>query len=202
MSGDRLAMRATRGAARRETGLADVPDKELGPHATMLRPIVQGLTALGLRWRDVFEAGGLDPGYLEQTEGRIPLEAFLGFWPAAARYANDPLLGLHVGEKVKVRAVTLAIYLLMTADTAREGILRVARYQRVGFGFRWLEILDERPTVTVRVSVPELDAETASVQAQYSVMAVIKVLDWVTETELRASEVCSVTGQGLGMRVQ
>src|SRR6516225_7021196 len=56
------------------------------------------LTAHGHDSSAFLKSQGVDPQVFRNPEARIPHSVAASLWPAPARLANDPDLGLHVAE--------------------------------------------------------------------------------------------------------
>ena len=93
-----------------------------GTCVTVFRPIVLGLTAMGLDSESFLESCGVDPELVSDSEARVPLEVFDRFWLLAAEQTKDPCFGLHLGDHLRPLAVNILGYLLMSSATVREGL--------------------------------------------------------------------------------
>jgi AraC-like DNA-binding protein len=156
--------------------------------ATALRLFVDALSDLGIDWEPILRGCGVDPAVLQDSEARIAEDRFDRIWPAAAEYAGDPCIGLHAGERVHPRAVNLFGYLLLSSATVREGIERVAHYQRVLTGSPWLAVDDSATWTHVRVGMEHADDETRAIHSEYVALLVLGFLRWVTGTDIRPIE--------------
>jgi AraC-like DNA-binding protein len=160
-----------------------------GPSVTVFRPIIYGLTALGLKWRSLLESCGVDPDLLDDSDARIPAQVFDAFWPKAAELTGDPCFGLHLGERVRPLGVNIVGYLLMSSATVREGLERASRFQRVVFDAEWIALLDRGSSSLIRFESENADPLDVAVQTEYKALLSLKSLDWVTASDFRASEV-------------
>jgi AraC-like DNA-binding protein len=160
-----------------------------GPSVTVFRPIVHGLTALGLDWRSLLESCGIEPDLLGDPEARIPAEVFEHFWRRSAEITGDPCFGLHVGERVRPLAVNIIGYLLMSSDSVRHGLERVARFQRLVFNAEWIALVDQGSSTLIRFRFQETDAFGIAVRTEYMAALVLKFLDWITAAHIRPGEV-------------
>ena len=76
---------------------------------------------LGEPWPD------MDPNQM----GRYPLERFCDLLLKAARHLDDPLLGLHVGQRVRLAHLGVLGYVLLNCETIGAAMERMLRYQRL-----------------------------------------------------------------------
>jgi AraC-like DNA-binding protein len=155
---------------------------------TVFRPIIYGLTELGLEWQPLLASCGIDPDLVSDPEARIPAQVFDQFWPKAAERTGDPCFGLHVGERVRPLAVNIVGYLLMSSPTVRDGLERVVAYQGLSFGTDWIMLADRGASTLVRFA-SEGDPDELAIQDEYRAIIVLKFLDWITEIDFRAGEV-------------
>jgi AraC-like DNA-binding protein len=160
-----------------------------GPSVTVFRPIIFGITELGLEWKSLLESCGIDPDLVADPEARVPAEVFDRFWLRAAELTADPCFGLHVGEGVRPLAVNINGYLLLSSPTAREGLERVVAYQRLVFGVDWIELVDRSPYAMIRFGPTDDDALHLAIQIEFRAAIVLRLLDWITAIDFRASEV-------------
>lgn len=158
-----------------------------GPSSTIFRPIVYALTELGLKWRPFLEACGVDPNLVDDPQASIPRDIFDAFWRRAAERCNDPCFGLHVAEQLRPIAVNLVGYLLMSSSSVRQGLERVSEYQKLVFGADWIRLLDRGPLTSIRIEIARGEPAQGGIQTEYAAALILKLLDWVTAENMRAS---------------
>lgn len=100
-------------------------------HGAWYRILLEGFDALGLHPGELSRAAGIDPETTREPDVRIPQSAVVRLWLEAAARLQDPDLGLHLGEKIRPRAGNVVQYLAMSSRTLRQGLERLARYQRI-----------------------------------------------------------------------
>ncbi len=155
---------------------------------TVLLLFVRALSDLGVDWRSVLARCGIDPCDLEDPEARIPQESFERLWIAARDITGDPGIGLHAGERVKPRAVNLFGYMMLSSATLGQGIHRVARYQQVLTGDPWIAVEESGEEVAIRVGIERGDAEFRAIHSEYVAPLLLKLLSWVSESEVAPVE--------------
>ncbi len=153
--------------------------------ATTLRIFVDALADLDVAWEPMLRACDIDPALLDDPEARIPPDRFDRVWTTAARFADDPCIGLHAGAKIRPRAVNIFGYLLLSSATLGEGLRRVAAYQRALTSEPWIAILeDDEECVRIRVGMEDGEEETRAIHAEYVALLILAFLSWVAGEEV------------------
>jgi AraC-like DNA-binding protein len=122
-------------------------------------------------------------------EARIPADVYHRFWPRAAEFTGDPCFGLHLGERLRPLANNIAVYLLMSSTTVREGIERATAYQRLVFDEDWHTLVDQGSSARLHLDYENRHPLEMAVEIEYRAMILVKFLDWITAIDFRASEV-------------
>jgi AraC-like DNA-binding protein len=125
---------------------------------------------------------------MSDSEARIPQDRFDRIWLAASDLTGDPCIGLHAGGRVVARAVNIVGYLLLSSATLEEGLRRVAHYQRALTGAEWIAIEDGERWVEIRVGMAHGDEDVRAIHAEYVAPLVLRLMSWVTGSEVRPSE--------------
>lgn len=90
--------------------------------------VADALEASGFACRAWLAKQGYGPGVLA-ADGRVPWELPVRMWRAAARAVRDPVLGLHVAERVPTSAPDQFAYMALSSATLREVFESFVRYQ-------------------------------------------------------------------------
>jgi len=80
---------------------------------------------------EFLRAIGVDAALVKAPDARIPVETYLLIQDEAARYVNDPYLGLHMGEFAQPGSWSILGYLMMNCKTLGEAFEKSGRYQRI-----------------------------------------------------------------------
>ena len=160
-----------------------------GISITIFRPITRALQNMQVDHRALFEFAGIDPQVLADDEARIPLELYHAFWPAAARFMDDPAFGIHLAEAFQPSVVNILGYLMLSSATVGQGLERVSRYQRVVFGDEFILLEDRDSYSFVRFEFGTADDTQLSIEAEFRAAIVVEIVDWITAPDLRPSEV-------------
>ncbi len=152
--------------------------------ATTLRLFAEALDDLGVDREAILRGSGIDPACLRDPDARIPPDQFERVWRMASEASGDPCIGLHAGERVRPRAVNLFGYLMLSSVTLREGLERVARFQRVLTGFPWLRLDDAGDPLRMRVGMENRDPEVRAIHAEYVAPLTLQMMSWVSESDV------------------
>ena len=71
--------------------------------------------------------GGIPHEAIRSPTGQIPCETMCSLWENALRLSGDPMLALHVAEKIPFGAYGLLDYMFAASATPREGLFRNSR---------------------------------------------------------------------------
>ncbi|HVF57519.1 MAG TPA: AraC family transcriptional regulator [Pyrinomonadaceae bacterium] len=108
--------------------------------------VVAAAAARGVSPETLCGPAGLDPASLEDADRRMPFTQFVAFYNRAAQLTGDPLLGLHVGERISPNMFDVLGYVAMNSPDFGEAMRRLMRYHRIwddGIGYRMETFGDE-----------------------------------------------------------
>ncbi len=93
------------------------------------RLLLKYAAGLGLDTGAVCRYAGLDITSLQNPEGRMTSDRFGALWAEVARRADDPDLGLHVGEAIPgFSSGHILLGVMLNCGTLREALERFCRY--------------------------------------------------------------------------
>jgi AraC-like DNA-binding protein len=87
--------------------------------------LLAALAQLGLDRDELCCAAGVDWQALDRPDNRIPTEQFVGILMEAERRRQDPLIGMHAGERCEPRGPVA--YLLMSHGSLADGLRAMTR---------------------------------------------------------------------------
>jgi len=87
--------------------------------------LLAALAQLGLDQDELCHAAGVDRRALDRPDSRIPTEQFVGILVEAERRRQDPLIGIHAGERCEPRGAVA--YLLMSHGSLADGLRTMTR---------------------------------------------------------------------------
>jgi AraC-like DNA-binding protein len=95
------------------------------------RMVLASFDAVGLDARRLCTAAGLSYVQMTDPDARVPRDMSGRLWREAARQSDDPLIGLHAGERVAPSANNLLSHMVLSSATFLEGLERTLLYQRL-----------------------------------------------------------------------
>jgi AraC-like DNA-binding protein len=159
-------------------------------HSTAyLRVLVDALDEAGCDRRALCARSGIDPAVFDDANGYVPARALLRLWEAASEALHDEGLGLHLGERARPRFANVVFYLLMSSATLREGLERVARYQRVLVRGWKFELVEEGRNVFLRYGGGGSHSRTLRELTEYLTVLGLEYCRWVVDLDFHPLEV-------------
>ena len=104
---------------------------ELKDAGFLIRLAYQGMENMGINAADVLNRVGMSYQQIQKKDLRTPHSAQKMFWDAIGEVANDPDIGLHLGEHLPVFRGQVIEYLFLSSPTFGEGLQRALAYQRL-----------------------------------------------------------------------
>ena len=98
---------------------------------TILRQMFLYLDAVQIDKDAFLKTIGIDPESLNSPDAYIPLETYLFIEEEAARYANDPSFGFHMGQYAEAGSWSILGYMMMNCQNLGEAFEKSARYSRI-----------------------------------------------------------------------
>ncbi len=77
------------------------------------------------------ERSGIDLARLDDADGRVPLDAYVGLMRAAKSLTGDPALALRFGEAVEMSSFSVLAFLAPASGSLAEGLAQLNRYARL-----------------------------------------------------------------------
>lgn len=99
--------------------------------AVFVQSLARKLLDEGFSKRQVFGGTGLSPDIMGKTRPFAPLELIAGFYEHAADLTGNDIVGFEHGLQSELRRAGMLAYVGMSAPTARDFLLNLARYRRV-----------------------------------------------------------------------
>ena len=145
----------------------------------------------------VLKQVGLSRVQVSDPEGRIPFYKLADLLEVAARETRDPLLGLHLGQRLKPKDFGLLGYIALNSATLGDALRNVKRYSRVYSDGSELTLVKEgsRVAVVVRVLDPKAFGIPQAVELGLSVTQ--HVMSALVGSEIRAAAI-ELTHEPLG----
>ena len=133
-------------------------------------------------------AAGLAKSDLADPDARIPKTKLYALWREIIRCVDSPLLGLKLGESVRVHDIGLVGYIMASSDTLGNALRSLSRYGRIiseDLTFS-LEPRDELVDLEITASVDLVALEHPIISRLSSILASARE---ITEDDLRPAAV-------------
>ncbi len=99
-----------------------------GLWSVALRAVLRAFAELGVDSDELCRRCDLDPAWLADPDGRVPLARTGRLWPEGTRLFGRPGLGLHAGVALRFGLLEALDYAFATSTSVAHGLERVARY--------------------------------------------------------------------------
>lgn len=96
-----------------------------------LQPMLEAAAARGVTAQALEHAAGLPAGTLEPLPEALPADTYVKLLDIAARLADDPHFGLHVGERVKLGTYTVYGLILLSCRDFGQAFEQTMRYEQL-----------------------------------------------------------------------
>ncbi len=93
--------------------------------------LVRILDAQGVDGRRILAEAGLDPGLIENPNGRVSVAAMARLWKLAVAATDDPCLGLKAAAFVQPATFHSLGLALLASQNLEDALLRAARFSRI-----------------------------------------------------------------------
>ena len=163
--------------------------RELTLTSSYARLIVDAIEECGADGDVVCATAGIDRARLEDPDANVPQDALARLFVEAERRLRDPRLGLHLGERIRPRAVNVALYLAMSSRTLREGLDRYVAYQRIAATATRVALEEHPGAGFFRVDLVGEDVPCAVQLTEWAVVAAGSYSRWLTGSDFDFLEV-------------
>lgn len=113
------------------------------------------LSCLGIDTEKVFSLAGLDMGILKSPDERVPVEKYIQIEDEAAKAANDPYFGLHMGQYTEAGNWSILGYMMMNCKNIGEAFEKFEKYSGIIGNLVKGEAKQESERITITLTVPE-----------------------------------------------
>lgn len=104
---------------------------ELTVAAGLARGLIEYASRKGAAPAALVERSGIDPGELDDQDGRVPMDKYVALMRAAKVMTGDPALALHYGDEVDMAELSVVGLLLHASETFGEVLAQLNRYGRL-----------------------------------------------------------------------
>lgn len=113
------------------------------------------LSCLGIDTEKVFSLAGLDIGILKSPDERVPVEKYIQIEDEAAKAADDPCFGLHMGQYTEAGNWSILGYMMMNCKNIGEAFEKFAKYSDIIGNLVKGEAKENSDFVRISLTVPE-----------------------------------------------
>lgn len=117
-------------------------------------PVVAVLSVLESMGHDpdrLLAEAGIVRSTLKAGDARLPVSQEFAFWNAIARAAPDPMIGIHIGERVGTGALGGFEYLLRNSDTLRSAVKRANHFGPLVDDLAAIQLIEEDDSTVLRL---------------------------------------------------
>jgi len=116
-------------------------------------------------------------GYSEDDfyVNRVSVEVLFGIWQQAEKISGDPLIGLHVGERIHPMDYGLLGQLMMNCETLKEALTRILSVEFILNNAFVSQVIIENKKAINRIFVHQYDAEQARHVVEQDIAALINI---------------------------
>src|SRR5262249_8440508 len=136
--------------------------------------LLAALGQLGLDRDELCRAAGVDRQALNSLDSRIPTEQFVGILVEAERRRQDPLIGLHAGERCEPRGPVA--YLLMSHGQLADGLQCLARLAATAMDRIRIDLDVGLDTASLVIHPCDRTFESSPQAVEYLSMAILRML--------------------------
>lgn len=106
---------------------------------------------------------------------RVSIEVLFGIWQQAETISGDPLIGLHVGERIHPMDYGLLGQLMMNCETLKEALTRILSVEFILNNAFVSQVIIENNKAINRIFVHQYDAEQVRHVVEQDIAALINI---------------------------
>lgn len=119
--------------------------------ATSVVAVLGVLESMGLDPDRLLAEAGITRSALAAADARLPVSDEFAFWNAIVRAAPDPLIGIHIGERVGTGALGGFEYLLRNSGTLRAAVERANHFARLVDDLADIQLIERDDATVLRL---------------------------------------------------
>jgi AraC-like DNA-binding protein len=132
---------------------------------------IESAVARGLSRSVLIRDMGLTEAQLADPDRRIPAAALPRFWRVVEARIDEPLFGLLSGSRVRLREFGLVGYTMTFSDSLRDGLERLARYEKIVSETLSVSLEDDPAGAWIRMDVqPEVQAFRLAADSRLAIL--------------------------------
>ncbi|MFZ3218953.1 MAG: AraC family transcriptional regulator [Rhodoferax sp.] len=121
---------------------------------------------------------------------RIPLDAVVRLWRAAAELTGDTAFGLHMGLSIEPTSFNVVAYTLVSSTTLREAFGHLQRFQRLVSDGARLQLVEQNGLAWLVYHPVEDRLSFAPMQAEAVLSCAVRLLRWILGPAFSPQRIC------------
>jgi AraC-like DNA-binding protein len=139
----------------------------------LVRSLVEAVESAGVSREDFLRASGLEPGRLDDPDGRVSLDEYDRLQLLALDQTRDEALGLHMGEQVSLASFDVVGHLIAHAKTMRDGIELFLRFHRILSDCPDSSLREEGAVATLEYEYPRGSPRCSRLRAEFGMVVLL-----------------------------
>ena len=164
-------------------------EAELAISAAWILALLDAFRQLGLDTEALLRRALIDGTLLQDPDSRISRDAAGRLWREALLESGDPQLGLHAGERVRLRMNHLVPLLLMSAESFGEGARVAIRYQELLSHARVISLEESDGQKGLRLHKVESTLPVTEQEVEFMAATLLELFRLATSQEFSLAEV-------------
>lgn len=128
---------------------------------------------------------------------RVPLDAVVRLWRAAALQTGDNSFGLHMGEQVEPGSFNVVAYTLLSSGSLREALGHMQRFQRLISDGARLQVVEQNGFAWLVYHPVEATLPFSPQQVEAVLACAVRLGKWIAGNGFNPQRVC-LTHQPIG----
>lgn len=128
---------------------------------------------------------------------RVPLDAVVRLWRAAALQTGDNSFGLHMGEQVEPGSFNVVAYTLLSSGSLREALGHMQRFQRLISDGARLQVVEQNSFAWLVYHPVEATLPFSPQQVEAVLACAVRLGKWIAGNGFSPQRVC-LTHQPIG----
>jgi len=121
---------------------------------------------------------------------RIPLDAVVRLWRAAAELTGDAAFGLHMGQSIEPTSFNVVAYTLVSSTTLREAFGHLQRFQRLVSDGARLQLVEQNQVAWLVYHPVEATLHFAPLQVEAVLACAVRLLRWIMGSAFSPKKIC------------
>lgn len=121
---------------------------------------------------------------------RVPLDAVVRLWRAAAELTGDNALGLRMGQMIEPTSFNVVAYTLLSSATLREAFGQMQRFGRLVSDGARLQLVERGATAWLVYHPVQDRLPFSPIQAEATLSCAVRLLRWVAGADFAPTQVC------------